>query len=226
MKPPNISLIFLVKDFNNFSNRYVSSDTHDTLGYYNLFSVKSEFWKKIRGKLSPFFSSGKLKTMYYLLDKASSDLNQYVHKRLDSENRVELEMKELAAMYSTDVIASCAYGVEAHSLEDPNAEFRKAGRAIFDMTLYRGIELPAYFMLPQIMKFFRFQTFSGFASKFIRTSITDVIADRTRTENKRNDLIDTLIELKKTDDTLTDDMLMAQAAVFFTAGKSVFNSYH
>lgn len=215
---PELIKQILVKDFNSFTNRYTSSDTHDPLGYFMLFSVKNSLWKKLRGKLSPFFSSGKLKTMYYLLDKISTDLNKHIHIRLDKDNKVELEMKELAALYSTDVIASCAFGVEANSLENPDGEFRKAGKTIFEMTWWRSLELPAFFMMPQVMKFFGFQTFSKFGSEFIRGSITDVIDARVKNGNKRNDLIDTLIELKKSDDTLSDDMLIAQAAVFFTAG--------
>lgn len=223
---PELIKQLLVKDFNHFVNRYVSSDVHDPLGYYNLFSVKSFMWKKIRGKLSPFFSSGKLKTMYYLIDKISTDLNQFVHKRLDKDNKVELEMKEIAALYSTDVIASCAYGVEANSLEFPESEFRKAGRSIFDMTLHRSFELPAYFMVPQVMKLFRFTTFTKNTSNFIRNSISHVIGERKKSGTKRHDLIDTLIELKESDDTLTDDMLMAQAAVFFAAGLLLCTLFH
>lgn len=216
-----ISICQQVKDFNHFSNRYASSDVHDPLGYFNLFSAKTQFWRRIRSKLSPFFSSGKLKTMFYLLEKISNDMNQYVHNRLDIDSKVELEMKELAAMYSTDVIASCAYGVEANSLENPEAEFRKAGRAIFAMNFIRSLELPAFFMLPQVMKFFRFKTFSSGASDFIKATIAFVTEERKKTGARRNDLIDTLIEMKQSDDTLTDDMLTAQAAVFFTGGESL-----
>lgn len=156
--------------------------------------------------------------MYYLLDKISDDLNKYVHKRLDKTGKVELEMKELAALYSTDVIASCAFGVEANSLENPSAEFRAAGKAMFDMTFKRGIELTFFFLLPQLMKLFRFTFFSKLTTKFIQATIPHVVSERNKSGNKRHDLIDTLIELKNNDETLTDDILMAQAAVFFAAG--------
>lgn len=89
------------------------------------------------------------------------------------------------------------------------------------MTLYCGFEFTSFFMLPQIMNFFNFKVFSGFGDTFIKSSIAHVITEREKSGNKRNDLIDTLIELKHTDDgekKLTMDMLVAQAAVFFTAG--------
>lgn len=223
---PDLIKQITVKDFWSFSNRYTSSDVHDPLGYYNLFSVKGALWKILRGKLSPFFTSGKLKSMFYLLDKNSGDMVNYIHKRLDKDNKVEMEMKDLASMYTIDVIANCAYGVEANCLENPEGEFRKCGHSMFHMSFWRGLELPAYFMLPQVMKFFRFQTFSDYSTKFIKSSIPHVIATREKSGAKRNDLIDTLIELKKSEvkdengNTLTDDMLTAQAAVFFSAGMS------
>lgn len=221
---PEIAKKILIKDFGSFSNRYAASDVHDPLGTYSLFSVKAPLWKNIRGKMSPFFSSGKLKTMYYLIDKISDDMKEFIHKRLDKNGKVELELKELASLYSTDVIASCAYGVEANSLQNPNGEFRKGGNSIFNMTIWRSLELPAFFMLPQVMKFFKFQTFSQHGSKFIQETITDVMEEREKTGLKRNDLIDTLIELKQTDgENFSMDMLMGQAAVFFAAGKLTFN---
>lgn len=216
---PELIKRILVKDFNSFAERYSGSDVHDPLGHYNLFSAKSSLWRRIRNKMTPFFSSGKLKMMFYLLDKIGDDLNKYVHEKLDKDNKVELEMKELAALYSTDVIASCAYGIQANSLENPDAEFRRAGKSMFTLTFKRGIELTSFFLLPQIMRLFRFSLFSGLTTKFIQTTIPHVMSEREKSGIKRNDLIDTLIELKNNDNTLNDDILVAQAAVFFSAGK-------
>lgn len=228
---PELIKTILVKDFSNFTDRYSGSNIHDPLGNYNLFAVKNPVWKVLRGKLSPFFSSGKLRMMFSLLDKISSNLCQHVNKRLDKDNKVELEVKELAALYTTDVIASCAFGVEANSLENPEGDFRTAGAAMFKMTFWRGFELPAFFMLPQVMKFFNFTMCSSFTTKFIRLIIPQVISERERSGNKRNDLIDTLIELKRANppdstakEFLSDDMLVAQAAVFFAAGN--VNVFH
>lgn len=221
---PELIKKILVKDFASFANRYSGSDVHDPLGNNNLFSIKMPLWKNMRGKLSPFFSSGKLKMMYYLLDKISDDMIKHVNKRLDQDGKVELEMKELASLYSTDVIASCAYGVEANCLENPNSEFRKAGAAMFAPTLKRKIEFPVFFMLPQLMKLFNFTLFSSATTKFIQEMVPSVMNDREKRGAKRNDLIDTLLDLKhigiaNDDPELSMDMLMAQAAVFFAAGK-------
>lgn len=221
---PELIKRILVKDFASFSNRYTASDDHDPIGNFNLLTVKNPLWRTLRSKISPFFSSGHLKTMYYLVDKIGTDLNRYIHDRLDENERVELDVRDLSALYSTDVIASCAYGVEANSLKNPDGEFRIAGRAIFERSLWRGFERTSLFMIPQLMKIFHFKTFSSFTTSFIQSTIAYVMSEREKNRVKRNDLIDTLLEIKETEATsgdgekLTMDMLMAQAAVFFSAG--------
>ena len=224
---PELIKRMFVKDFSSFSNRYSSSGDHDPLGYYNLFSIKAPMWKTVRGKLSPFFSSGKLKSMFYLIDRVSNEMISHVQRKVKSDNKAEVEVKELASLYTTDAVSNCAFGVDANSLRNSEGDFRKAGQHIFKVTFWRSFEFPAFFMLPQIMKFFGFKAFSSFGSSFIENSVTQVMAEREKTGLKRNDLIDTLIELKNSPVTtggqvLSMDMLMAQAAVFFAAGKFNF----
>jgi cytochrome P450 family 6 len=96
---------------------------------------------------------------------------QYVHNRLDENGKVELEMKEVASLYSTDVISSCAFGIEANSLENPDSEFKKAGTAMFKMSVKRAIEFTSFFMIPQIMKFFNFLVFSPESTKFVYSTM-------------------------------------------------------
>lgn len=60
----------LIKDFNMFSNRYSSSDPHtDSIGANNLFFIKNPKWKEIRSKLTPIFTSGKIKQMFSLVEE-------------------------------------------------------------------------------------------------------------------------------------------------------------
>lgn len=72
----------LVKDFNYFSDRYVAPSKRDRLGYANLFVIKNPAWKILRTKLTPIFTSGKLKKMYDLMQVCAQNLDTY----LDSLN--------------------------------------------------------------------------------------------------------------------------------------------
>ena len=62
----------LIKDFNQFSNRYSYSDPHsDGVGANTLFFAKNPKWKNIRSKLTPVFASGKIKQMFPLVEEVS-----------------------------------------------------------------------------------------------------------------------------------------------------------
>lgn len=69
----------LIKDFNQFHNRYARCDPHgDPLGYNNLFFVRDAHWKGIRTKLTPVFTSGKVKQMYTLMQEVRICVETYL----------------------------------------------------------------------------------------------------------------------------------------------------
>jgi len=58
----------MIKKFNYFTNRALQTDPiHDPLGYNNLFFVRNPDWKDLRTRISPVFTSGKIKQMYPLM---------------------------------------------------------------------------------------------------------------------------------------------------------------
>jgi len=68
----------LVKDFNSFSNRYASPGEQDRLAYASLFFLQNPAWKTVRTKLTPIFTSGKLKKMYDLMQVCGDNLDDYL----------------------------------------------------------------------------------------------------------------------------------------------------
>jgi cytochrome P450 family 6 len=222
VKEPELIHRICVNDFNNFSNRYASSGTHDPIGYYELFACKNPLWKFLRSKFTPFFSSVKLKASYYLLEKNSIRFSQYIDERTEN-GKVELNLKYICDLLYIDNISSIAFGVEAHSLDNVDAEIQKVFRTITDSTFKRGIEFSATFLIPIVMKLFRLKTYGSFVTNFIYKFIPEVINERIKSGQKRNDIIDVMVELKKEDKSkheieLTDDMIYAQAAVITLAG--------
>ena len=64
-------------------------------------------------------------------------------------------MKELAAKYTTDVISTCAFGIQSNSLNDPNALFRHFGRLIFDMNIRRALDVRSIFFMHWFVRAFK-----------------------------------------------------------------------
>lgn len=72
VKDPELVKQVMIKDFNKFSNRFQTPDFHnDPLAANNLFFAKNPEWKMIRTKLTPVFTSGKIKQMFHLIDDVS-----------------------------------------------------------------------------------------------------------------------------------------------------------
>jgi cytochrome P450 family 6 len=69
--------------------------------------------------------------------------------------RAEFEAKELCAQYTTDVVATCAYGIRGNALQDPNCEFRQMGREMLEPSFWKNVKLMIIFLLPGLAKFLR-----------------------------------------------------------------------
>lgn len=78
--------------------------------------------------MSPVFTSGKLKAMFSTLLNCGEPLQKYINK-MSAENK-SVEFRELAARYTTDIIASVAFGLEVNTIDNPNTEFRRFGRKV------------------------------------------------------------------------------------------------
>ncbi|KZC14180.1 PREDICTED: cytochrome P450 6k1-like [Dufourea novaeangliae] len=225
VRDPELVKHVLVKDFNNFNDRYGSPDVSDRLGYANLFMMKNPGWKLLRTKLTPIFTSGKLKKMFQLMALVANDLDDYLDSQ-KLENGKVMEVKDLCANFTTDMIGSTAFGLRVNSLKDNNAPFRQFGRKIFEYNAFRGFEFLTIFFMPHLTKYTGAKFFGKETSTFLRSVFWDVINQRIQSGEKRNDLIDLLIELKRNHESEGDldgfqfsgDDLVAQAAVFFSGG--------
>lgn len=65
--------------------------------------------------------------MFPLVKACGEKLRQVIDQISPNE---PFDVKDLAARYTTDVIGSCAFGIETNSLENPNTEFRVMGKEV------------------------------------------------------------------------------------------------
>lgn len=135
-----------------------------------------------------------------------------------------LAIKNICARFTTDLIATIAFGVKANSLADKNSEFFHHNRAIFEINWSRGLDFAIIFMLPALTTLARVKVFSKQSSKFLRKTVDYVMAEREKSGLVRRDLIDILLAMKResidlpANEAKVLDHLVAQAAIFQTAG--------
>lgn len=223
IKDPELIKRVLVKDFNSFSDRYSFAGDSDPLGT-NMFHVDNPKWKLLRRKLSPFFTSGKLKAAFYLIEERGAKLSKFIQQKITNSSKngkVELELKKVTDLYSMDVIGSIAFGIDAHSLEGTFDEFQEAVHSLFHYTPKRAFVISCSFLLPALSRLLKLNFFGELYTNFILKFIPDVIRERERSQAKRNDLIDMLIELKNESNEVSLNDLYAQAAIFLSGGKTM-----
>ncbi|RZC36977.1 p450 domain containing protein [Asbolus verrucosus] len=223
IRDPELVKSVLVKDFGTFNNRTITENKKDDpMGSHILFILKTPDWRDMRRKLTPVFTSGKMKWMYHLIKEAGEDLLDYLEKEVPK--KVKVDIREVSAKYTTDAITSTSFGINANCFKNENAEFRLVSRRVFNWSnLERAISTSCYFVAPTLVKLFKMKFIDSFSSDFLRNAFWKTISEREQRKFVRNDLIDILIEMKNkeaVDDPLKleGDKLVAQATQFFIAG--------
>ncbi|XP_012060475.1 PREDICTED: cytochrome P450 6A1-like [Atta cephalotes] len=212
----------LIKDFTKFADRgFPVLEKADPLSQH-LFFLEPKRWRPLRMKLSPAFTSGKLKEMFALMSECADHLIQYMDKITNTGNPIEC--RELTAKYTTDVIGNCVFGIEMNALSDENSEFRKMGREAFNPSWLNILRI----RIRQIFPWFYNILFGYFlpqtnVTKFFTRVIVENMDYRETNNINRNDFIDILRELRNHPDKLdgidpTDSLIASQAFVFFLAG--------
>lgn len=73
--------LILTKDFNHFTDRELLPITHEYMSKH-LFSLEGQAWRDMRGKLTPTFTSGKMKNMFLLMERCADQLVQHLEQRV------------------------------------------------------------------------------------------------------------------------------------------------
>ncbi|XP_050300190.1 uncharacterized protein LOC126738794 [Anthonomus grandis grandis] len=219
---PKLLKNILVKDFSIFNDRIISTPKNHPILQNAMFLAKGPSWKHVRSKSTPAFTSGKLKGMFLLILKECKLLTDYIENFADLPN---VEAKEICAKYSTNVIARCAFAVEANSFKSEDAEFRKIGRLMFDTRLSTAIRQTLCWFSPMLVNTFGISFFEDKCITRLSEIFKEVLHTRMNSnENMSSDLIDVLLESKKKGTELSEDVMVGSAFQFFAAGFETVSS--
>lgn len=234
VKDPTLVRAILVKDFAHFSDRRVHcNEDYDPLSAH-LFALSGQKWKNLRAKLSPAFSSGKLKTMFSTFTECASTLQNHLEK-VASDGDL-LDVRDISAKFTTNVIASVAFGIDVDTISNPDHVFRENGRRIFAASFWNGVRFFLKFIAPNLMSILRIKSVDGEVEQFIKSLVKQNLEYREMNNVTRKDFFQLLIQLRnggtvqlddewdtviKADDsqkTMTLNEICAQTFVFFAAG--------
>ncbi|KYM86394.1 putative cytochrome P450 6a13 [Atta colombica] len=192
----------------------LTNATQDPLSGH-LFNLEGRKWKGLRSKLTPAFSSGKLKRMFYLLVECCEELQRLINEANNFADQT-VEVRELAAKFIIDVIGSCAFGIQINALTDEESEFHRAVKKLskpsYKATLWRMLRTA----MPRLYRLMGVQLVDPSVTQFFTHVVSQMISQRENNGTTRYDFMDLLIELKNKE--LDENTIAAQAFGFFAAG--------
>lgn len=224
---PEFAKTILVRDFQYFQGRGGYFNERDDPLSANLFLIEGEKWRTIRQKVTPTFTSGKMKMMFHAVVDVANQLNNTILNSIAEDNVID--MKELMARFTTDVIGTCAFGIECNSLMQPDAEFRKYGKKIFEFTPLERFKLLFTTVFMKQANALGIMFNKKDVADFFLKAVRETIEYREKNNVQRDDFMQLMINLKNkgvvdlTDDhqegnKLTFEEVAAQAYLFFIAG--------
>ncbi|XP_013112036.1 probable cytochrome P450 6a21 isoform X1 [Stomoxys calcitrans] len=221
---PNLIKHILIKDFAKFTDRGLYCNEEDDPLTGSLNTLDGQKWRQMRNKISPTFTSSKMKTMLPLVLKEAQELVQ-VLEDMSLENAI-VEVRELLSRFTTNVIGSCAFGIEINTVRNPDDKFRTMCRRAMSEQRF-GVTFRV--TLPSLAKRLHMKQTLPDVEEYFMGLITKTVECREQTKVRRNDFIDLLIDLKNNKSmksesasdeltNLTFGQLAAQAFSFLLAG--------
>ncbi|XP_043265182.1 probable cytochrome P450 6a13 [Colletes gigas] len=211
----------LIKDFPTFATRLEAR--HEKIDVFspNLFNLEPKRWRPLRTRISPVFTSSRIKDMFPLILECSVTLEKYLENATAKGEPVEC--REIAAKFTTDTIGSCAFGINMNAISDEESEFRKMGIEIFATTPWKLFKIFIRDTMPWLYDILGGVIKVSTSDKFFTDVIADTIKYRKENNIVRPDFVNLLMELKNEpeklqDIELTDTLVAAQAFIFFAAG--------
>ena len=184
----------LIKDFSNFIDLGIFHNERDDPLTGHVFLLDDSKWKNLRQKLSPTFTSGKMKFMYPSVIKVAEEFIKVMDHHLKTSPVVEI--RELLARFTTDVVGTCAFGIDCNSLKDPQAEFRLMGKRSRSERRHGGLFLAFMQGFPKLAcKLHMKQTPDDITAFYMRI-VRETVAYREANKIQRNDFLNILMDLK------------------------------
>lgn len=211
-------------DFQSFYKRGIPMNPNDTLADNLLFTDDYQKWKIFRQKLSPVFTSSKLKNMFYIIEKCARDFVEFV----ETDKLMRQTPFNVLYTYTTASIGASVFGIDTGTKNTMDSPFLEMAWKSLQPSIKTNLTFMISGMFPKLFKFLNLKFF-GEHEDFFVGAVKKVLESRKHdTVTKRHDFIEICLELQRNgmmrDPSTgyelypTDELLAAQAFFFFIAG--------
>ncbi|XP_046669372.1 cytochrome P450 6B1-like [Homalodisca vitripennis] len=252
VKDPDLIERILVTDFSCFSDRDIEVDLKREPLASNLFSLKGDIWKNLRNKITPTFTTRKLKDMFEQICISGNELIAEIEKSVRKNEAVDA--KKLGSCFMTDVIASCAFGLQLKDDSLEGKQFRDMITELMNPSFFRFIEVSLAVFFDPLAKLLGCRRIPDKVNDYFINLVKETMQYREKNNIQRNDFLHNLINLKMQEDAglkvhwkqgldkedaylnqmddsenigtkvMTDQCIAAQTLVFLTAGSEAMSA--
>ncbi|KAM5205797.1 thromboxane-A synthase [Hipposideros larvatus] len=194
---PDMIKQVLVENFSNFTNRMVSGlESKPVLD--SILFLRDKRWEEVRGALTSAFSPEKLNEVTPLISQACDLLLAHLNHYAESGDAFDIQ--RCYSCYSTDVVASVAFGTPVDSQKAPEDPFVTHCKRFFASCIPRpllvlilsfpSIMVPLARILPNKNR----DELNGFFNKLIRNGIA--LRDQQTAEERRRDFLQMVLDAR------------------------------
>lgn len=203
IKDPTLIKQILIKDFDFFVDRgtYVNEKDDPLTGH--LFSMPGERWRFMRNKLSPTFTSGKLKQMINNFAINGQRLQNYLETIATSDNNL-IEARNVMSRYTIDSITLLAFGIETDCINNTNEKFFQIGQRFSEPPLLLTLKQFIAVFSPRLMNILKFRIIERETEEFIRVVTEQSLNLRENEKIVRRDFMQLIVQLRNADNLNSD----------------------
>lgn len=204
----------LIKDFHIFPDRAHYFDKQHDPNSAHLVNIEGSYWKFIRNKISPAFSTGKLKSMYQPL----SDLSDKFLKVTEnlSKNGNTVDMRDLSVRFVSDALGLIGFGIDCNSMTTNDSEYHKI--AVDTMSNVTFLKKTFLECNREFFKLLRVSAITKATKDFYTRIVDELLKYRTENDVQRNDILSIMINSTDNSRQLTRKEIIPQSGIFLAAG--------
>ncbi|XP_075213365.1 cytochrome P450 9e2-like [Lycorma delicatula] len=199
IRDPELINQVLIKDFTYFEDRGPPVEKSVELFSSSLNNLCGDEWRIARQKLTPMFSSGKLKMMFELIKECCSEAVLYL-----KDNKDDLEAKGFILRLIIKIIANAAFGLKVDVLHEEGAKTNKffnASSKFFKPSVSLLFKFLIFVSFPKLRNLFKVKLMDDDVNQFFRNLIKDITKHRQETGTRRNDFLQIMLDQKKKEQT-------------------------
>jgi cytochrome P450 family 6 len=214
--PTDLDLIkeILVKSFDTFHDRgFNFNDAKDPL-LVNIFNTRGQKWKDLRTKMTPTFTTGRIKAMFPIILTITNRLTEFL------TDKNEVEIREAFQQISVEIITSTTLGIDTKCLgEKDKNEFFEIAKRSSDPPPRDGILTLFAMSFGKLFNFLKLRIVPEEITFFFMKVLHDSVLYREKNQILRHDFFQLMVNMMKNPEIkLSFEEMAASCHLFFTAG--------